>query len=518
VDEVTNELLGHVVASDILGDVYVIPIDGTLDNIRHFLDLAAISLPSPEDQVLATEAKLAETSDMGWLTRSKDPKVMPNATHDATVPTSFLSGLASNMSEDTTSLVKRRGPLSSRDGSVDNGSVDSGFFGSNTRDDVSETTSFKMAQFGLPGIPGTRRLFHRPKQEQFEDGISEADQEDDTTPRGFREQEHLVFACPFLRRDPMNHGSCCNYMLRRIRDVKQHLGRKHSLPLYCPRCVSTFSDEDERDDHLKAMSCNVSSELRPSGMTDYQKRQLGKKSPPSATQAEQWYQIFDILFPGHAKPSSPYLNMDRSLFRASIAYQQFIEEEGLSILRNFLQNSPAAWTHGEGEDRSVEAFSQEVLAAGLRAIFDRWTDRPEPATSSSSSPPTTKEPNTLGMLPTDQRLPGLVSDSVSVDPKPLPEHWDELAVPAFTSPFAAVQSQQHLGPPAKQKSIVLNPQDYQITTSDSSSVGIDSTATGQIPYVSRPKASSKHLFESEGRVPTYGMMKRRRMDVPEKGE
>ena len=44
--EDNNDLIGHVVASDVLGDVYVIPIKDTLNNIRHHLKAVSVSLPS----------------------------------------------------------------------------------------------------------------------------------------------------------------------------------------------------------------------------------------------------------------------------------------------------------------------------------------------------------------------------------------------------------------------------------------------------------------------------------------
>ena len=40
-----NQLLGHVVASDVLGDVYVVPISATLDDIQFRLRASSISLP-----------------------------------------------------------------------------------------------------------------------------------------------------------------------------------------------------------------------------------------------------------------------------------------------------------------------------------------------------------------------------------------------------------------------------------------------------------------------------------------
>jgi len=54
------------------------------------------------------------------------------------------------------------------------------------------------------------------------------------------EKEATTFACPFLKKDPVAHKHCCIFVLSRIRDVKQHLRRRHQMPIYCPRCNRTF--------------------------------------------------------------------------------------------------------------------------------------------------------------------------------------------------------------------------------------------------------------------------------------
>lgn len=431
VDEVTNELLGHVVASDILGDIYVVPACDTFDSIRRFLDLADISLPSPEDQILPAVTKLAERNTAFWLTPSEDPTA--TLTDVSTVPKSLLVGLPGDKS-----LVKKRGPQSSFDGSVD-----SGFFGSNTRDDVSEidekvsgneeshrfpAASSKLAR---PGQEHSHKISRRSRQEHYGDDISEADEEDFAAgDKDHPEQTYMIFACPFLKHDPMRYPDCCSYTLLRIRDVKQHILRKHSLTPYCPTCYHTFTDEDERDHHVSARNCEISRETKPAGVTEAQKRQLAKKAPPSMTSAEQWYQIFDLIFPhSQNKPSSPYFEMDRTLLRSSIAYQQFLEKQGVSMLRDFLRACPFPL---QIDNRHAEAFQTRILAEGLRAIFDCWANRDGLRAAL---------PSTATSQGTSDRLPGLSLSTPSAGSRSSHSAESRHSIPANPIPATSALEQ-----------------------------------------------------------------------------
>jgi len=49
VDPISHEVFGHAVASDILGDVYVVPIRDTFDNIKQSLGVSEVTLPTEDD-------------------------------------------------------------------------------------------------------------------------------------------------------------------------------------------------------------------------------------------------------------------------------------------------------------------------------------------------------------------------------------------------------------------------------------------------------------------------------------
>src|SRR6201999_263357 len=59
------------------------------------------------------------------------------------------------------------------------------------------------------------------------------------------------FACPFWKKDARRYRDCCKG-ISRIRDVKQHLYRKHMLPSRCFICGSIFSSQIELFEHQQS--------------------------------------------------------------------------------------------------------------------------------------------------------------------------------------------------------------------------------------------------------------------------
>lgn len=49
VDETTGEVYGHLVASDMFGDGYVVPIHAAFDDIKSRLNLFSVSLPAMQN-------------------------------------------------------------------------------------------------------------------------------------------------------------------------------------------------------------------------------------------------------------------------------------------------------------------------------------------------------------------------------------------------------------------------------------------------------------------------------------
>lgn len=195
----------------------------------------------------------------------------------------------------------------------------------------------------------------------------------------------LTFACPYTKKDPMSYRDCYKYKLSRIRDVKQHLVRCHRYPLYCPRCMGTFQTEDERDGHIREFTCPSRPWIKLDGITDSQGRQLSKKSASNISSEEQWFAVFDIVFPGHEpRPQSPYI--DSELLQDITLYQEFLTSNGPRILSETLtQRGVMTWML-PNEERNLEAFQQTVFEEGLSIIFEQWLARRSSSGQGSSVP------------------------------------------------------------------------------------------------------------------------------------
>ncbi|KAI9164160.1 hypothetical protein HJFPF1_05799 [Paramyrothecium foliicola] len=147
-------------------------------------------------------------------------------------------------------------------------------------------------------------------------GTAFEDENDDDTydgnPSSSRQQpcddkKFSFLACPFYKRDGHRYYACLTYQLRRPKDVKQHLYRRHCQPeFYCSRCFELFQNASERDEHTRSASCTALPEPHFDGISAAQKKQLAQGSKRSESQEDQWYRMWDIIFPGHARPSSVY--------------------------------------------------------------------------------------------------------------------------------------------------------------------------------------------------------------------
>lgn len=197
--------------------------------------------------------------------------------------------------------------------------------------------------------------------------------------------QQLPFACPYTKKDPRSYGTCYKYKLSRIRDVKQHLVRRHRNPLYCPVCMSIFQTEIERDDHVRERSCESRLLVRLDGITESQRLQLAKKSAPHSTEEAQWYAVFDIVFPGHKpRPSSPYVNPE--LIQDITLFENFLMSDGPRVVSEvFTQHGASTWNL-PNEERERAAFLRPVFEQGFSIICEQWRARSSSSSQDSNVP------------------------------------------------------------------------------------------------------------------------------------
>ena len=197
----------------------------------------------------------------------------------------------------------------------------------------------------------------------------------------------LVFACPFIKKDPMRHRDCYRYFLTRIRDVKQHIKRCHRMPIHCARCTEIFGDEEDRDEHLRSADCSVRPMVQLDGVSEKQQKLLSQRISSTMSEDDQWFAIFDILFPGHnPRPRSPYL--DQELSEQMQMFRDFLAAQGPTLLSGFLgTRATITWDVPPGEG-DLAAFQETALADGLLLVLDRFilaSAATEPSSSNSQA-------------------------------------------------------------------------------------------------------------------------------------
>jgi len=180
-------------------------------------------------------------------------------------------------------------------------------------------------------------------------------------------EEARTFACPFFKRTPMDYSDCRNFQLNRIRDVKQHLARKHTRPPYCPCCYSIFDTELARDDHIRAR-CEARVAVEIHGVSSEQRNMLSQRSDSRQTVEEQWVSIWKILFPGAPPPESVYL--DKSLSDEMLLIEQYMATEGVTILRNSLISHDCVQWMLPGNEHDLASFQNRVVRGVLGKVFE----------------------------------------------------------------------------------------------------------------------------------------------------
>lgn len=186
-----------------------------------------------------------------------------------------------------------------------------------------------------------------------------------------------IWACPFAKNDPAKHKACYAHLLTRIKDVKQHLRRKHGAPVYCPRCRGVFDDEDQLETHSRQREgCERSEAPLPEGMTPAQKEKLDRRVK-SKTWFDQWYEIFNIFFENCPQPKSPYI--EQELAEELRGFMDMMSEKGRDIIMGHISRSDLiqrlegmGLQVNEHEEHTITSLISASVTSGLHAINETW--------------------------------------------------------------------------------------------------------------------------------------------------
>jgi hypothetical protein len=150
-------------------------------------------------------------------------------------------------------------------------------------------------------------------------------------------------ACPFYKKDGQKYYECLKYELRRVKDVKQHVHRRHRKPdFYCARCYQIFDTSYARDVHTRKMECVIRVKPQFDGISDQKKKALNRSDREKGIE-EQWYSMWDIMFPDEQRPRSVYIGNHGEEMMPLI--RQFWDKRGSEVLSHLLGTGMAADMH-----------------------------------------------------------------------------------------------------------------------------------------------------------------------------
>ncbi len=210
---------------------------------------------------------------------------------------------------------------------------------------------------------GAEMLGKRKRLRDSEDGHrSDSAEMMITGSKRARSQLNRVFlACPFFKKDGIRFRSCFKFTFTKISHVKQHLRRVHHKPFYCSVCLEVFPNEQSQIAHSRERLCLARPVAEFEWVTRSQSEQLSRRSDPRLPEDQQWFAIFEILFPSHPHPRSPYV--DYELATDLVIFWEFMRTQGPAIVCGYVGKDNASFL--------------SAVRTGLDAIIDRWmSERP----------------------------------------------------------------------------------------------------------------------------------------------
>ncbi|KAI0382417.1 hypothetical protein F5Y04DRAFT_252628 [Hypomontagnella monticulosa] len=255
--------------------------------------------------------------------------------------------------------------------------------------------TLEQARGGIGGKDINSYGRHKRKRQEKDRRYGEDEGDGDKSPssrssiRPSTETEPLFWACPFSKWKPLAYRKCYQYILKDISRVKQHLRRHHERPPYCPVCWEIFREGRAFEYHIQCRECSPRPKVDIEGVNTDQQKQLEARPSRQLSKPEQWYAIYETLFPGQPHPSTPYIESDISA--ELLSFEKFMATEGLEIVKQKTrEHIPPNLIPLEDE---VSAFSEFLFQQAIPEILRRYdTTRP-----TSLSPEISREPGSLGL-------------------------------------------------------------------------------------------------------------------------
>lgn len=209
-------------------------------------------------------------------------------------------------------------------------------------------------------------------------------------------------ACPFFKYNPSGHSTnrACVYPgFPSISRVKEHLYRNHALPIQCPRCCQTFSNDEDCLQHQRAQrGCEWKEGALLEGVSKAQEAKLRskKRSTSSLPDEARWKVIYGILFPQVADDQIPSAYCDFTSLQECtpstspnspefVRFEDFSRKKLPELVRTSLEVLVEQNTQMQLLEETLKSQLIDIVRDSQEKLFSMYQD----ARSTDSSPPTT---------------------------------------------------------------------------------------------------------------------------------
>lgn len=123
-----------------------------------------------------------------------------------------------------------------------------------------------------------------------------------------------------------------------------------------------FKDDQSLERHLSHEVCERDLNSTLDGISWTQRFALSKRFSSNLSHEQQWYSIWEILFPSIPRPQSPYV--DLVLAEQIYSFREFCNHKRLTILRQLLEVV--------GPDSPLKDIISTIFANAENILYDEW--------------------------------------------------------------------------------------------------------------------------------------------------
>ncbi|KAJ3576524.1 hypothetical protein NPX13_g3674 [Xylaria arbuscula] len=124
--------------------------------------------------------------------------------------------------------------------------------------------------------------------------------------------------------------------------------------------------------HIRSCQVENHPPVEIDGVSDDQQKILQRRSNSTQPVEEQWYFLWETLFPAFDRPANIYL--DEVYSNQIICLREFMNTEGAAIFRNFVNAHGGISWKPPANETDVDRFKESVFREVLDRVFKGWSD------------------------------------------------------------------------------------------------------------------------------------------------